>query len=34
MRNSVLKKDQERLNEYMNQRKVTELEQKLKSKDK
>ena len=34
MRKSVFEKDEKRLNEYLNQRKVSELEQKLKSKDK
>ena len=34
LRKSVFEKDEKRINEYLNQRKVNELEEKLKSKDK
>ena len=34
MRKSVYEKDDKRLNQYLNQRKLTDLEQQLKSKDK
>ena len=34
MRKSVFEKDEKRLNEFLNQRKVSELEHALKSKDK
>ena len=34
LRKSVFEKDEKRINEYLNQRKVNELEEKLRSKDK
>ena len=34
LRKSIIEKDEKRINEYLNQRKVTELEEQLRSKDK